>query len=522
MNDQINKAILQLHKRAEKYTDEELVETFVDVGPLFTLLQNSDHQILYGRRGTGKTHVLSYLKKIKTEQGDCAVYLDLRTIGSTGGLYSDSSVPFAERATRLLVDVLSGIHDQILDYVLLNDEEIDLSIIGPSLEKLADSFTEIRVEGPVEIEESTLSSSAEKTGFALGFTSLGLAANVSSEDGKVQNIQKRRANSGLEKHRIHFPALQHHFKRVIEHLNGRKLWIMADEWAEIPLDLQPFLGDLLRRSLFPLFGASVKIGAIEHRSHFKISKESSEYIGIEIGADVSSVNMDEYMVFDNDDELALEFFEKLIFKHINPHLPVSGRFQTSTQLINAAFTQKGAFTEFVRATEGVPRDAINILSQSALKARNDKISTVNLRSAARVWYTRDKEKSVASKENALSLLRWIIDEVLGNRNARAFLLQTDIKNELIDFLYDSRVLHLIKQSIAGQDKPGIRYNVYSIDYGCYVDLINTNRAPKGLFQAETDDGLEFIQVPINDYRAIRRAILDLTDFEKETKAKQDA
>jgi hypothetical protein len=89
---------------------------------------------------------------------------------------------------------------------------------------------------------------------------------------------------------------------------------------------------------------------------------------------------------------------------------------------------------------------------------------------------------------------------------------------LIDFLYDSRVLHLIKQSVAGQDTPGIRYNVFSIDYGCYVDLINTNKAPKGLFEAETEDGVEFIQVPINDYRAIRRAILDLDDFELTTKA----
>lgn len=346
--------------------------------------------------------------------------------------------------------------------------------LGP-IENLADAFTELKIEGPIETEETKLISESEKSGFGLGLSPQGLSANMSSDQGQTTSTTQRKATSGIEKHRIHFPALQHHFKKVIDNLNGRILWIIADEWAEIPLDLQPFLGDLLRRSLFPLFGASVKIGAIEHRSNFKISKHSSEYIGIEIGADVSSVNMDEYMVFDNDDALALEFFEKLIFKHINPHLPDDIKFSFSSQLINSTFTQKGgAFTEFVRATEGVPRDAINILSQSALKARNEKISLVNLRAAARVWYTRDKEKSVGSKENALSLLRWIIDEVLGNRNARAFLLQTDVKNPLIDFLYDSRVLHLIKQSIAGQDKPGVRYNVYSIDYGCYVDLINSN------------------------------------------------
>ena len=58
----INQSIFKLVKRAEKYEKEHLVKTFVDVGPLFTLLRNPDHQIIYGRRGTGKTHALSFLE----------------------------------------------------------------------------------------------------------------------------------------------------------------------------------------------------------------------------------------------------------------------------------------------------------------------------------------------------------------------------------------------------------------------------------------------------------------------------
>lgn len=518
MNELINKSILQLRKRAEKYSDKELVATFVDIGPLFTLLTNPDHQILYGRRGTGKTHVLGYLKNIKTEEGKCSIYVDLRTIGSTGGMYSDISTPLAERATRLLVDVLSVIHDQILDYALLNDEKIDLSQIGPVLEKLAIAITEVCVVGPVEKEEIKENNSSISTELGMNMSLKDISLSGKSSENNESKLRTRKAVSGQEKHRIHFPSIQVHFKKLVEILGNSELWIIIDEWAEIPLDLQPFLADLLRRTVFPLYRVSVKIGAIDHRSNFRITTDSSDYIGIEIGADVTSVNLDEYMVFDNNDILATEFFGNLIFKHINPLLPEDKRFNTQSQLISHTFTQTGAFNEFVRATEGVPRDAINILVNAALKARNEKISMIHIRDAARIWYTRDKETSVSSKENALPLLRWIIDVVIGQRNARAFLLQTDSYNELIDFLYDSRVLHLIKQSIAGQDKPGVRYNVFSIDYGCYVDLINTNRAPKGLFEAETDNGTEFIQVPVNDYRAIRRAILDLDEFNKSTKA----
>lgn len=94
-----NTALMKLRRRAEAAGDEELlVETFVDVGPLFTLLNSYDHQILYGRRGTGKTHALAYLRARVEEQGDAVAFIDLRTVGSSGGIYSDPSIPIRERA----------------------------------------------------------------------------------------------------------------------------------------------------------------------------------------------------------------------------------------------------------------------------------------------------------------------------------------------------------------------------------------------------------------------------------------
>jgi Cdc6-like AAA superfamily ATPase len=61
MNKVINTAFMKLAKRAESKDRAKLVETFVDAEPLLTLLSTTDHQIIYGRRGTGKTHALLYL-----------------------------------------------------------------------------------------------------------------------------------------------------------------------------------------------------------------------------------------------------------------------------------------------------------------------------------------------------------------------------------------------------------------------------------------------------------------------------
>lgn len=97
MYETISKLFINLKKRAEKTDREVLIGSFVDVGSLGTVLATIDNQVLYGRRGTGKTHALTYVSGLVREKGDIAIYVDMRKIGSTGGLYSDGTVPVAER-----------------------------------------------------------------------------------------------------------------------------------------------------------------------------------------------------------------------------------------------------------------------------------------------------------------------------------------------------------------------------------------------------------------------------------------
>ena len=122
----ISKLFIKFSKRAEKVDHETLVNSFVDVGPLFTVLSTPDNQILFGRRGTGKTHALIYLAESIRKNGDIPIYIDLRQIGSTGGIYADPKVPFSERATRLLVDTLATIHDELINESLRDNASINL------------------------------------------------------------------------------------------------------------------------------------------------------------------------------------------------------------------------------------------------------------------------------------------------------------------------------------------------------------------------------------------------------------
>lgn len=520
---EINNIFLKLSKRAETLDSDYLVKTFVNVGPLFTILSNKEHEIIYGRRGTGKTHALLYLNDTLKET-DISIYIDLRTIGSNGGIFSDSNISIKERASRLLIDTISFIIEKIIDHVIEDEGGFfDLSKVSPLADRVWGSINEIKIES--EIEKTEISENNETLGeaksrnFKISPEEISYARN---KDESSNNENKKSIETKIKgnlEHRIHFASLFKNLKALTEELK-KDVWIIFDEWAEIPQELQPYLAELLRRTILPNSNFIVKIAAIEQRTNMSITDSNSNRIGIEIGADIATTqNLDEYMVFDNDEEKSKIFFKELIFHHFKNISTNEGSKQSisnSDILINQAFSQANSFTEFVRASEGIPRDAINILSLASTKAGDNKISMENVRNAARTWYNRGKEKAISSNENAHELLRWIIDEVIGNRTARAFLLQVNYKDKLIDYLFDSRVLHIIKENISGKDTPGMRYNVYCIDYGCYVDLLNTKNAPKGLFEVLEDeqDTEKFIEVPKTDYRAIRRAILDLDDFYK--------
>lgn len=516
----MNLALMNLTRRAEGTDRGSLVATFVNVGSLASIVSSQDHQILYGRRGTGKTHILQYLSQLRSDAGDIAVYIDMRTIGSTGGLYGDPAISITERGTRLVVDTLTALYDALVTEVIQGSfqSDNDFTAAMAATDKLEASLSDVRVTGEEEIEAtagSTDSHSAKASAGAKLGASLALSAAVSGEGSQSAASGSRHTIRGTTRHRVHFGSVFKSVSQVVSALPGR-VWVLLDEWSVVPLDLQPLLADLLRRCLLPVKGITVKIAAIEQRSRFIERGDSGGYLGLELGPDISAdVDLDDFMVFGNDAAKSKQFFSELLFKHVAQSLPEGADIKSADDFIRIAFTQKNAFEELVRAAEGVPRDAINIAMIAAQSAGDELISVPVMRGAARRWYIRDKEKAVEANSDAMDLLHWVIDEVIAGRKARAFLmLQSEAgASPLVNSLYDARVLHVIKRGVAAHDQPGVRFNVYALDYGCYVELINTANAPKGLLNEGGGEDAIYFDVPPDDYRSIRRAILTLGPFE---------
>jgi len=514
----IHECLIAIEKRAERAGDDKLTETFVDAAPLLASVATRDHQVLFGRRGTGKTHLLKYLHDSQRADSDISLYLDLRSVGSNSSVYNDRQKTHAQRATPLLLDVLQALHEALLKVAVELSEEYDLSRVGPKLDDLAASISTVEVVGPVE--QTTESSSTGTRQFGAELVLSAEAAPKAS--GKISGSSQASASarlatkrSGTETYYVKFGTVQNDLKTVIELLGGRRVWLLLDEWSEIPLDIQPYLADLLRRCVLPISSVTVKIAAIEHRSNMSVRGEG-EYVGIELGADAGGdVNLDDFMVFENEPRRAMRFFADLLYKHYRASdglAPQDGP-QTPDEFIAQTFTQITAFEEFVRAVEGVPRDAVYLASTVARRAYGRTIGVQDVRAAARDWYQRDKATVLKSSPATGDLLHWIVEEVIAHRRARAFLLISHRRHPLVDTLFDARLVHVLKKSISSHDTPGVRYDVYKLDYGCYVDLITGSKGPVGLLPSDGDDGVEFVDVPPDDYRSIRRAILDLEKFE---------
>ena len=507
----IQKAMIGVTTRAERAEDRILQQTFVDAAPLFDMLSTRNNQVIFGRRGTGKTHALKFLAASIRDKGDISVYIDLRSVGSNGSIYADGRLSLPERATTLINDVFSAIHDSLIDIVLSAlDHVANPGKLSDAFSAFADQITSLRVVGETEEEVAGEAGASQKSGVS---AQLGKEFNLSAKSSE-EHFDKagvRRTRSGYEAPHLVFGGVQDALTTLIDHLGTARLWLLLDEWSEIPIDLQPYLADLFRRTVFPNAKITVKIAAIEHRTHFTLHRDRGEYIGIELGADAAAdLNLDDFMVFENDKVKATEFFKSLVFRHF---MSLSGDIKgnmpkTSDQFMQTLFTQYTAFEEFVRASEGVPRDAIYLLSVVCQSAFGRKVSMPDIRKGAQTWYQRDKSVLLRTSPELDELLQQVITEVIGRRRARAFLFRADNRNSSIDRLFDGRLLHILKRNVSSHDDPGVRYDVYKLDYGCYVDLITTTHAPQGLLPSDGESS-GYVEVPPDDWRSIRRAILTL-------------
>lgn len=534
----LNRQLTSIPKRAELSQDTLLAETFANSG-VVAELETVDHQVLYGRRGTGKTHALKYYAAQRRAEGDVALFVDLRTMSSPITVTAQDRRPPIEQALFIYCDLLAEFRDQLYELVTTREDLFENQKLADSIDQLAESISKVRIMGTVE-KTRELESENASTGTKSGSANISLrnpAINF-GRDKKSETTSSevwREVETGTELPSIDHRGVNRSIREIVQALDGIHIWLLLDEWSAVALEAQPYLAEFASRSLFANAGLTVKIAAIRQDVRFS-TKVDGRVIGFETGADTSgSISLDDFMVFEGNEEFSRSFFKELFFKHLSVRQSASGSAPLLTvpdDVVRFGFADRRAFDELVRASEGVPRDALNIAAKAAIRSRNLRITVPDIRFGARSWYQEDKMQNLSSNAECGYLLTWIHDEVIKERKARAFLVSEEQASDpLLSELFNQRVLHVVRRGYSAQDEPGVRYQVWVVDYGAYVDLLHTkfrrlseealismlelSRARES--RNDVRDEFEELEVPEQDLRAIRRSILDIDKFYEESR-----
>lgn len=514
----VQKAVAAIQLRSERQRDvQKLVGSFVDVGILPQLV-NTKHQIIYGRRGTGKTHILSVLAAEFSGRSDTTVCsIDARTLGSSTQ-FSDSTLPMRRRCLSIFRDILAAVHDQLLDTIVNRPTDRAAAALN-ELDELSRAVTDPVTEARVQEATRKTAGSSE----TIGQVTVEAAGTGVSAAGQLANrLTESRENETKEtfshEDKVVFPGINRVLASICEKA-GTVLYLLIDEWSSLPTDLQPFLAEFIKRGFLPNPSIVVKIAALEYKSTFGLQVGPKHAVfGFEVGADIATgLDLDDYYVFDRNADQVTKAFAEMLFKHVQSELPANYlretcKIETADELIKALFTNSTtSFQELVRASEGVARDLINTFVQAFFATQRrgaEKIEKKTITEAAHQWFEQEKAKNL-DEELSLALQR-ICRNVIGERKVRSFLVTRELeRDDLIQRLFDARVLHLVRRGYADKDNPGVRYNIFTLDYGTYVDLLGTSRAPQDPAEGGIEgDGnaAEFI-VPFDDRRRIRRVIL---------------
>ena len=512
-------AVSKIVQRSERQEDaHKLVDTYVDVG-LLPQIENANHQILYGRRGTGKTHVIKVLEsRLAANANNAVVYIDCRMLGSTSQ-FSDTDIPLPRRCLALFRDILLSVYHGLLEHIVEHPASRANEALAAA-DDLAAIITEpINRLKPQKITATTESAASSKESAAVG-AEVGsvpkLKGGFAAETSASMTGRNESQYQVESEDKVIFPELLRALKKVLD-LAEIRLFVLIDEWSSLPLDVQPFLAEFLKRGLLPLNSATLKIGALEYRCRFSERRDES-LLGFELGADIATApDLDDYFVFDRNPEQVTDTYANVLLRHLNSELPekyLESNFNIATgrHLASRMFTERNTFAELARACEGVMRDLINIFTQAFFHAQRrgrDNIDKLAVLASARQWFEQDKANYL--DDRLQGVLRRIVDEVIGKRRARSFMLPRELeKHPIVQRLFDARVLHHMQRGYADKDNPGVRYNIYAIDYGAYVDLLGTSRAPE--LELEQDGGADMI-VPFDDKRSIRRIVLSKETLE---------
>lgn len=367
------------------------------------------NQIVFGRRGTGKTMLLNKLlhdgQPFNPDSDYIAIMVQVPDfLRSPDVTEKDPAVIrarsyFKEFLYQVAVELIR-IHDNILkneDFLariglknktkraILGDRFLQLSHIlqygvpmyDVSLATFgehAEYFQQIQDESGTVMKLGVGANAGAKSGGPTTDISVSPVFSLQSRSGQTRLRKILRKEDITGDYDLGIPEIREKLRDILEMIQADQVMILLDEWQALSLDCQSEFAHLLNRCFFGIDCVSVKIAAYRHVCHFNNGGTRGNFRGLELGQDIEVVgDTDLPPAEDNTKKFFLDIlYKRLIYMEPNleKHYGTSEDFDYVT-LVNDIFQNQHASDMLVRGCHGVSRDFIKVFNLAASDLDND-------------------------------------------------------------------------------------------------------------------------------------------------------
>lgn len=432
-----------------RITDSRKPLFYVDINNnLGSVISKTPH-ILFGRRGTGKSALISEAYAKLNQEGILSIKIDCENFKNHQ--FPDVITAVAEKILISIKDTWS-FSDRIFHYRLHAD-----------LKKEIDECLKLTADPLTHNEElsSEISSS-------LG----GQAGSIKGEVRATDTISSKYIRDKLSKILIRLPGWKN---IIIKSLNRNKqdsyAVIFFDDFYHLPSQHQAQIADVIHRICK---GSNVyfKIATIRHRTKLYI-EENNQPIGVQARHDYQPLDLD----------FSLEKFEQTKNSLWSILTGISKTVQIDEDQLRTLFGGDG-LNRLVLASGGVPRDFLSILVNylnSSYPSSGKKVIKDVVRDFAGKIFADKKEdlkRDADSSEvdHLYSLFSKISAFCLEEKQKNIFQISKDSEEKKPDDYFrllklaDFRLIHLISTSRSNPTHPGKVFDIYCLDLGTYAHI----------------------------------------------------
>ncbi|WP_159520021.1 hypothetical protein [Sunxiuqinia indica] len=422
---------------------------YVDVSNHLERLGSRQHQIIFGRRGSGKSCLVVHFKNKECKKLNILpIYIDTDEIKRLG--YPDILI-------RLILSVMEKTPAAKKRFRRIIGRKNDIQKHIDNLRKLL-SQAENRSVKKEEKQDSKYDGGGSYHGFRAG-------ASKSYSTGQISEFQEWKLDT-LERYLSDY---KQSLVDALDKTNFSSSFVFLDDYYLIKRDKQPDVIDYLHRLLRGT-NYYLKVGTVRHRTEYM--RNDGQTIGVELQEDIEEINLDRTLEDLNSTSTYISQMLNSLAEKVDLKDPV-------TELFN-----QQAFEKLVIASGGVPRDFLTIFVDAVDNAlsvgREEYITPTNIWKAASSLSYRKKLKNLRkdASNDADSLERVYRDLMrfcLQEKKRTCFLISQDecqmhsSAHELIQQLMDFKLLHIVEPDTSAASGRKGRFEAYTLDFSLFME-----------------------------------------------------